>query len=83
MLRMWAIAYVVYVLAVVDWNWSAVRYYLLAVPILWPLVQPIDGEKSPRQRIVVASVLAAFGLVMQWWWIRYCVVVSPELVQVP
>ena len=83
MLRAWAIAYVVYVLAVVDWNWSAVRYYLLAIPLFWPLVRAGVPEDRPRQRIAVAVTFAVVGVAAQWWWIRYCVTVSRELVQVP
>ena len=83
MLRAWTIAYIVYVLAVVDWNWSAVRYYLLAIPVFWPLVRAGVPEDRPRQRVLVAVVFALVGVAAQWWWIRYCLVISRELVQVP
>lgn len=83
MLRAWTIAYIVYVLAVVDWNWSAVRYYLLAIPVFWPLVRAGVPEDRPRQRIAVAIAFAVIGVAAQWWWIRYCLIVSRELVQVP
>ncbi len=83
LMRAWVYAYVLYVLAVVDWNWSAVRYYLLALPVFWPLVAAAPERDNPRQRVVVAIVFALVGLALQWWWIRYCVIISPQLVQVP
>lgn len=83
LLRAWAIAYIVYVLAVVDWNWSAVRYYLLAFPVFWPLVRTGAPADRSRQRVIVAAAFALIGLVAQWWWIRYCLIVSRDLVQVP
>ncbi|WP_020145240.1 hypothetical protein [Terracoccus sp. 273MFTsu3.1] len=83
LLALWTGMYVAYLLAVTDWNWSNVRYYLLALPVLWPLVAPFRGERSARPRVLVACVVAAVSLAMQWWYIRYCVTISPELVQVP
>ena len=81
LLRKWSAIYVIYLLAVTDWNWSNVRYFLLALPVLWPLTRPDSG--TPRQRVMVAAVLAFVGVASQWWYIRYCITITPELVQVP
>ncbi|WP_344255869.1 hypothetical protein [Terrabacter carboxydivorans] len=83
LLAIWSAMYVAYLLAVTDWNWSNVRYYLLALPILWPLLRPAAGEQSPAQRVAVYSLVGVLGLASQWWYIRYCMTISPQLVQVP
>ncbi len=83
MLRAWALAYTVYILAVMDWDWSSVRYYLLAIPVLWPLVRTGVPEYAPRQRVAVTMGSALIGIAAQWWWIRYCLIMSPEFVQQP
>ena len=83
-LKIWSASYVIYLLGLLDWAWSNVRYFILTPPVLWPLLAPgVAGVDDRRQRVVVAGALAAVGVALQWWWIRYCVVVSPELVQVP
>jgi hypothetical protein len=81
LLRAWSGIYVVYLLAVTDWNWSNVRYFLLALPVLWPLTRLDAG--SAKQRTWTAAVLALVGVASQWWYIRYCITITPELVQVP
>ncbi|MGO4604098.1 hypothetical protein [Terrabacter sp. 2YAF2] len=83
LLALWTGMYVAYLLAVTDWNWSNVRYYVLALPVLWPLVGRLRGERNPMPRVIVAGAVALVGVAMQWWYIRYCVTVSRELVQVP
>jgi hypothetical protein len=84
LLKAWSASYVLYLLALLDWAWSNVRYFLLTPPVLWPLLGPLNvGTDDRRQRIVVAGALGIVGLGLQWWWIRYCLVVSPELAQVP
>ncbi|GEO31876.1 hypothetical protein TAE01_36860 [Terrabacter aerolatus] len=83
LLAIWSGMYVAYLLAVTDWNWSNVRYYLLALPVLWPLLRPSAGERSPSQRIAIYALVGVLGLAAQWWYIRYCMTVSPQLVQVP
>ncbi|KRF45524.1 hypothetical protein ASH01_06775 [Terrabacter sp. Soil811] len=81
LLRTWSAIYVVYLLAVTDWNWSNVRYFILALPVLWPLTRPDSG--TARQRVTVGAILAIIGIASQWWYIRYCITISPQLVQVP
>lgn len=83
LLAAWTAMYVAFILAVTDWNWSNVRYYLLALPVFWPLMAPDKDERNPRRRIAVVCVIALIGLATQWWYIRYCVTVSKDLAQVP
>jgi hypothetical protein len=80
LLGAWAAAYAVYILVVADWNPTAVRYYLLALPVFWPMTNP---SGSRRSRIRDGVLLAAVGLVMQWWWIRYAVTISPDRLLLP
>lgn len=80
--KLWSSAYIIYLLAVVDWNWSAVRYYLLALPILWPLVRIREFSHRGWNAAVICA-LATAGLGTQWLWIRYAVVISPQQIQLP
>jgi hypothetical protein len=84
LLGLWTASYVLYLLALVDWNPSTIRYYLLALPVFWPVVNGVARDpKNARSAWAAVMVLAGTGLVLQWWWIRYTLVLSPELVQVP
>ena len=80
-LKTWSGMYSAYVLFATDWNPSALRYYLLALPVFWPLTIP--GLSPRRSRIAGVIVLAVLGLISQWWWIRYVVTLTHEGMQVP
>lgn len=82
LLRLWSGTYALYLLTAVDWNPTAIRYYLLAIPGVWALVYPDSGWPT-RRRIGVAATVGLLGLVTQWWWIRYSLTISPEFYQLP
>jgi hypothetical protein len=82
LLRLWSALYALYLLAAVDWNPSALRYYTLALPALWGPIDKGTGW-SKTTRATLAGVVALLGLLSQWWWIRYSLTISPELHQLP
>lgn len=82
LVRLWSGIYTLYLLAAVDWNPTALRYYLLAIPAVWAPVRA-DTQMTRRSRILVIAGVAVVGLATQWWWIRYSLTVSPEHQQLP
>ena len=82
LLRLWSGTYALYVLAAVDWNPTAIRYFLLAVPAVWAPTDPGTGWPS-RHRTWLAGAVGLLGLATQWWWIRYSLTSSPEFYQLP
>ena len=80
--KFWAVAYILYLLTVIDWKWTSMRYYLLALPVLWPLIK-INNSHHKRRYLVMASALAGIGIVTQWLWIRYAVVISDQSILFP
>lgn len=83
LLAIWAAVYTLFLLGVTDWNWSNVRYFLLALPAFWPLVHASREQRRTMPFIAMVTLCTVGGLALQWWYVRYCVVVSPQVVQVP
>jgi hypothetical protein len=82
LLRLWSGTYALYLLSAVDWNPTAIRYFLLAIPAVWAPTDPSTGWPS-RHRAWIAGAVGLVGLTTQWWWIRYSLTISPEFYQLP
>jgi len=56
---------------------SSIRYAVLAFPLVWPFIERPTTQPERRTQIGFAMVLAAVGLVAQWFWIsNYLVTTS-------
>ncbi|MFC8504254.1 mannosyltransferase family protein [Pedococcus sp. NPDC057267] len=73
-LRAWAAAYPTYLFAVAPAAISIFRLMLLAFPLFWVLPNRVPVPWAHR---VTLGVLAATGLYLQWYWIRYFLVIGP------
>lgn len=72
--RTWTATYPLYLFAVAPVAVSMFRLMLLAFPLMW-----VFGESrpTPRSHRVTVAVLAVAGLALQWFWIRYILVIGP------
>lgn len=72
--RAWAASYPLYLVAVAPVAVSMFRLMLLAFPLAW-----VVGEErpTPRRHWAALTVLAVAGLLLQWFWVRYMLVVGP------
>jgi hypothetical protein len=78
--RAWAPAYLIFILAVAPPASSGIRYLMLTVVPWWP-VPPLRSDRLPtpfRAALFAAVILG--GAVLQWWWIRGFLVISPHSV---
>ncbi|GAB3434455.1 hypothetical protein GCM10027517_02530 [Phycicoccus ginsengisoli] len=73
-LRAWAAAYPMYLFAVAPAAISIFRLMLLAFPLFWVLP---ERRPTPWSHRLTLTVLALVGLYLQWYWIRYFLVVGP------
>ncbi|GAA2159956.1 membrane protein [Humibacillus xanthopallidus] len=80
-LRMWSLTYSAYILMATNWSPNGLRYYLLALPVCWPLAT--TELSSRRARVAGTAALALLGLLTQWWWIRYVLTHSVEGMSIP
>jgi hypothetical protein len=73
-LRAWAAAYPMYLFAVAPAAISIFRLMLLAFPLFWVLP---ERRPTPWAQRTTLAVLAVCGLFLQWYWIRYFLVIGP------
>jgi len=74
--RSWAWAYPLFMFAT-GLGSSSIRYAVLAFPLVWPFIERPTTQPERRTQIGFAMVLAAVGLVAQWFWIsNYLVTTS-------
>ena len=73
-LRAWAAAYPMYLFAVAPAAISIFRLMLLAFPLFWVLP---ERRPTPWPHRVTLVVLAVCGMFLQWYWIRYFLVIGP------
>lgn len=73
-LRAWAAAYPMYLFAVAPAAISIFRLMLLAFPLFWVLP---ERRPTPWAQRMTLAVLAVCGLFLQWYWIRYFLVIGP------
>jgi hypothetical protein len=75
--RTWAWAYPTYLFVVTAPGPSIVRYLLLAFPLMWPAPDPVPPTFAARApRLFVLAVAVVVGLALQYYWIKYYVVVD-------
>lgn len=80
-LKAWSGLYAAYILMVTNWTPNGIRYYLLALPVCWPITNSTGGTR--RARVLTVTLLGILGLLTQWWWIRYVLTISPEGMSIP
>lgn len=76
-LRAWAAAYPLYVLLSAPAAISMPRFFVLAIPLMWPFPERVHGPGAKRARMALVGALAAAGLGLQWLWIRHFLVLGP------
>lgn len=74
--RSWAGFYPLYLLLATAPGSSNVRHLLLAFPLMWPFPDEATTASDRRRRTALVILLAAFGLLTQWVWISYFLVLS-------
>lgn len=72
--RAWAASYPLYLLAVAPVAVSMFRLMLLAFPLAWVVR---EEDPTPRRHWAALAVLAVVGLLLQWFWVRYMLIVGP------
>lgn len=76
-LRAWTLAYPLYIVAAVRPSSSIFRFMLLAVTPWWPAPNLSERVQSGRARLAIVAVAMIIGLVLQYFWIRACMVIWP------
>ncbi len=70
-LRGWSLSYGAYLLISTRPQSSFIRHVFLAIVPWWPFPEAGRFVTTTRQRVVLASVVALVGLLMQFLWIRW------------
>lgn len=73
--RSWAWAYPLFMFAT-GLGSSSIRHAVLAFPLIWPFVESPTTRAERRAQMVFVIVLAAFGIVAQWYWISQYLVAT-------
>jgi hypothetical protein len=76
-LRAWAVAYPAYLLLATTPGASAIRWMLLAFPLMWPFPEMATTSAERRLRTALIAGIAFVGLVMQWVWVTSFLAASP------
>jgi hypothetical protein len=79
-LRTWAVAYPAYLLLASVPGPSAIRWILLAFPLMWPFPDTVVTSGERRAQVILIAVLAVLGLGLQWLWVSsYLAAISPSV----
>jgi hypothetical protein len=72
--RAWAASYPLYLVAVAPVAVSMFRLMLLAFPLAWVVR---EESPTPPRHWTSLAVLAVVGVLLQWFWVRYMLIVGP------
>jgi len=82
-LRAWALLYAVYLSIATYPTSSDIRHSLLTIVPWWPMPFGQGVRATKTTVVVVAAGMLAIGLPLQFMWLRYLVIVSPDTVGFP
>jgi hypothetical protein len=72
-LKSWSSSYAIFLLALLTWNGTLLRYFLLAIPAAWPLAQ---RRQMKWPQFAIGVLLMIMLLMLQWFWIRHSAIMS-------
>lgn len=81
-LRWWAPSYLTYIMVATKPSMGIVRYLLLSIFPLAPLLEPMEQRRAGDRRLLAAArwappvVVAVAGVVGQYYWIQYVFMVD-------
>jgi hypothetical protein len=76
-MRIWTVAYPVFILAATPPTSSIFRYQLLAGASSWPLPGIESRLSAPRARTALCVVVLLVGVGLQYLWVRWYLVITP------
>jgi hypothetical protein len=76
-MRVWTVAYPVFILALTPPTSSLFRYLVLAGPAWWPAPGIGQRVRSPGARVGLALAVAVVGVALQFLWLRWYFVITP------
>lgn len=76
-LRMWPVAYAVFILAITPATASVFRFAMLLGAPWWPAPEWSRRLTSPVARGALLAGVLVLGLLLQWWWLRTYFVIDP------
>jgi hypothetical protein len=82
-LRTWAISYPAFLILTTVPGSSAIRWLVLAFPLIWPFPEEATSTSERRFRVMFIGVLVLVGLVMQWVWVSSFLAAKTPSVWVP
>lgn len=82
-LRCWSLSYGAYLLVSTRPATSFLRHLILALVPWWPFPEAGTQVRSRRERVILASLVAVLGFVVQYFWIRWFWVPSNDAVSFP
>ena len=82
-LRTWAWAYPLYLLGSTRPTPSIIRYAMLAIVPWWPFPEVGRAIVGTRQRLGIALLVGALGLLSQYVWVRWFFAVTPHSIGFP
>jgi hypothetical protein len=82
-LRTWIIAYPAFLLLTTVPGSSAIRWLVLAFPLIWPFPEQATTTSERRFRVIFIAMLAVVGLAMQWVWVSHFLAAKSPSVWLP
>jgi hypothetical protein len=76
-MRLWTVVYPVFILAATPPTSSIFRYGLLAGASAWPAPGVAARLTSPRARAALCAGVLVVGVLTQYAWVRWYLVIDP------
>jgi hypothetical protein len=76
-LRVWGLAYFVYLLVMTRPTFSFIRFSMLTIVPAWPAPTPLGQPASRRTKVAVMVSIVVIGVPLQYLWLRWFYIPHP------